>query len=92
VRVDPEIGKVSVDQMITHLECVVVVRVDPEVGEETVDQMITHLECVVVVRVDPEVGEETVDHEINVLLQKGNATREWLVNLAMGQELEVIQY
>jgi hypothetical protein len=44
------------------------------------------------VRVDPEVGEETVDHEINVLLQKGNATREWLVNLAMGQELEVIQY
>ncbi len=42
--------------------------------------------------VDPEVGEETVDHEINVLLQKGNATREWLVNLAMGQELKVMRH
>ncbi len=37
-RVDSEVGEETVDQMITHLECVIVVRVDPEVGEETVDQ------------------------------------------------------
>jgi hypothetical protein len=78
--------------MITHFDCVVVVRVEPEVGEVTIDQMITHLECVVVVRVDPEVGEEAVDHEIHVLLQKGNATREWFVNLAMGQEFEIMRH
>jgi hypothetical protein len=43
VRVDPEVGEETIDQMITHLECVVVVRVDPEVGEETVDHEINVL-------------------------------------------------